>query len=60
MAQTKKRVTFTIDKELDKKIRHLQVELISSTNRGWSYSAVLDVIIEEGLKDFTKKASKNR
>lgn len=60
MAQTKKRVTFTIDKELDKKIRHLQVELISSTNRGWSYSAVLDVIIEEGLKDFTKKAYKNR
>lgn len=60
MAQTKKRVTFTIDKELDKKIRHLQVELISSTNRGWSYSAVLDVIIEEGLKDFTKKTSKNR
>ncbi|WP_205099614.1 hypothetical protein [Candidatus Nitrosotenuis uzonensis] len=55
MGLTKKRVTFTIDKELDKKIRHLQVDLITSANRGWSYSAVLEMLIEEGLKGFNAK-----
>ncbi|WP_048196349.1 hypothetical protein [Candidatus Nitrosotenuis uzonensis] len=55
MGLTKKRVTFTIDKELDKKIRQLQVDLITSTNRGWSYSAVLEMLIEEGLKGFNAK-----
>ncbi|MEM2160826.1 MAG: hypothetical protein QXN55_07735 [Candidatus Nitrosotenuis sp.] len=56
---TKKRVTFTLDEELDKKIRNLQVELISKTNHGWSYSSVLSVIIDEGLKLLSaKKISK--
>jgi hypothetical protein len=55
----KKRITFTIDEDLDKKIRHLQVDLISKTNQGWSYSSVLSVIIEEGLKVLsTKKITK--
>ncbi|MBI5697392.1 MAG: hypothetical protein HZC29_02620 [Thaumarchaeota archaeon] len=55
----KKRITFTIDEDLDKKIRHLQVDLISRTNQGWSYSSVLSVIIEEGLKVLsTKKITK--
>lgn len=52
---TKKRITFTLDDDLDKKIRHLQVELISKTNHGWSYSSVLSVILEEGLKILTTK-----
>lgn len=56
---TKKRITFTLDEDLDKKIRHLQVELITKTNHGWSYSSVLSVIIEEGLKVLsTKKLTK--
>jgi hypothetical protein len=51
----KKRITFTIDEELDKKIRHLQVELISKTNHGWSYSSILSVVLEEGLKILSTK-----
>lgn len=52
---TKKRVTFTLDEDLDKKIRQLQINLISTTNRGWSYSSVLGIIIDEGLKLITPK-----
>lgn len=52
---TKKRVTFTLDEDLDKKIRQLQINLISTTNRGWSYSSVLGIIIDEGLKLVTPK-----
>jgi hypothetical protein len=52
---SKKRVTFTLDEELDKKIRNLQVSLITTTNQGWSYSAVLGVVIEEGLKTASVK-----
>ncbi|HXG74832.1 MAG TPA: hypothetical protein VNK44_08470 [Candidatus Nitrosotenuis sp.] len=55
----KKRVTFTLDEDLDKKIRQLQINLISSTNQGWSYSSVLGIVIDEGLKAVTpKKLSK--
>lgn len=56
----KKRVTFTVDKDLDKKIRQLQVELITATNRGWSYSAVLDALIGEGLRTFSKRPQKHK
>lgn len=51
----KKRVTFTLDEDLDKKIRQLQISLISTTNQGWSYSSVLGLVIDEGLKVVTPK-----
>lgn len=51
----KKRVTFTLDEDLDKKIRQLQISLISTTNQGWSYSSVLGIVIDEGLKVVTPK-----
>ncbi|MFM8659160.1 MAG: hypothetical protein ACKOCQ_04405 [Candidatus Nitrosotenuis sp.] len=51
----KKRITFTLDEDYDKKIRALQVKLISETNHGWSYSAVLSEIIDEGLKTLSTK-----
>lgn len=51
----KKRVTITIDKELDEKIRQLQVEFITKSNKNWSYSSVLSVVIGEGLKGFSHK-----
>ncbi|MFN3654802.1 MAG: hypothetical protein ACK4TO_05695 [Candidatus Nitrosotenuis sp.] len=51
----KKRVTFTLDEDLDKKIRQLQISLISATNQGWSYSSVLGIVIDEGLKAVTPK-----
>jgi len=47
-----------MDRDLDKKIRHLQVEFITSTNHGWSYSSVLNAVIEAGLKDFGSKKPK--
>lgn len=50
----KKRVTFTLD-DLDKKIRQLQINLISTINRGWSYSSVLEIVIDEGFKAVTSK-----
>lgn len=57
----KKRVTFTLDDDLDKKIRSLQVGLITTTNEGWSYSAVLGIVIEEGLKSVSvKKLGKHK
>jgi hypothetical protein len=51
----KKRITFTIDRDLDKKIRQYQANLISTTNVGWSYSSILELVIEEGLKSDTFK-----
>jgi hypothetical protein len=52
---TKKPVTITIDIESDKQIRRLQANFISSSNKNWSYSAVLNLVIEEGLKSFGVK-----
>jgi hypothetical protein len=46
----KKRITITLDEELDRKIRNCQVYLIEKTNKGWSYSAALQILIEQGLK----------
>lgn len=56
----KKRVTITIDKELDEKIRHLQVSLITNTNKNWSYSSVLSLIIDEGMKVSNHKTKSPR
>lgn len=53
-------MTFTIDADLDRKIRQLQVDLITRTNRGWSYSAVLDSLLEEGLRTLSGKAMQKR
>ncbi len=47
---SKKRITVTLDEDLDRKIRALQVSLISSTQRGWSYSSVLTILVKEGLE----------
>jgi hypothetical protein len=54
----KKRITFTLDEDLDKKIRRLQVDLISATNEGWSYSSVLGILVDEGLKSINPKKVK--
>lgn len=50
---TKKRITVTIDEELARKVRNMQVRLISSTQEGWSYSSVLGMLIKEGLESST-------
>lgn len=51
----KKRVTITIDKEIDEKIRQLQIEFITKSNRAWSYSSVLSLVIDEGMKILNHK-----
>ncbi len=52
----KKRVTITIDKELDEKIRQLQADFIARSNKSWSYSSVLSIAIDEGMKFLNHKA----
>ncbi|MEM3065123.1 MAG: hypothetical protein QW177_07110 [Candidatus Nitrosotenuis sp.] len=51
----KKRITITLDEELDRKIRNLQVRFISSTQKGWSYSKVLTALVKNGLDSKTVK-----
>lgn len=51
----KKRVTITIDREIDEKIRQLQIEFITKSNRSWSYSSVLSLVIDEGMKILNHK-----
>ena len=46
-------VTITITPMLDKKIRKLQSELIQKTIRSWSYSKVVELILETGMKSLT-------
>ena len=52
----KKRVTITIDKEFDEKIRQMQVDFITRSNKSWSYSSVLSVVIGEGIMALNQKA----
>lgn len=56
----KKPVTITIDLDQDKKLRLLQSKLISSTNSNWSYSKVLDIVLDEGLKSFKVEKLKKK
>lgn len=54
----KERVTITIRAEHDNKIRILQSKLIASTQRNWSYSKVIELIIDQGLKSFSVEKAK--
>jgi hypothetical protein len=54
----KERVTITIRAEHDDKIRILQSKLIASTQRNWSYSKVIELIIDQGLKSFSVEKAK--
>ena len=47
---SKKLASITIDYEIDKQIRNLQARMLSTTNKNWSYSAVLNLVMREGLK----------
>lgn len=57
----KKRVTVTIDREFDEKIRQMQVDFITKSNKSWSYSSVLSMIIGEGIMALNQrpKSAKN-
>jgi hypothetical protein len=44
------RVTITLDKEMAKNLRILQSKLIQNTNQGISFSQVVNLVLEEGVK----------
>ena len=54
----KKPVTITIETETDKKLRSIQAWLISNTNKNWSYSSIIHLLIDEGMKTFKKTSTK--
>ena len=57
----RKKITFTIDEDTDRMIRSIQVHLIGTTQKGWSYSKVLEILIRQGLKtDIKRLYKKNR
>ena len=51
----KRKSSINIDSEIEGQIRQLQSELIATTKINWSYSSVLSIILENGLKDFNLK-----
>jgi len=54
----KRKSSINIDSEIESQIRQLQAELIATTKINWTYSSILTLILENGLKDFNLK-SKN-
>jgi hypothetical protein len=48
----KKLASITIDYDVDKQVRNLQAKMLSTTNKNWSYSAVLNLVMREGLISF--------
>ena len=51
----KRKSSINIDSEIEEQIRSLQAELIANTKINWTYSSVLSLILENGLKDFDLK-----
>ena len=51
----KRKSSINIDSEIEEQIRQLQAELVAITKINWSYSSVLSIILENGLKDFNLK-----
>ena len=54
----KKPITITITAEQEKKARALQARLISATNTNWSFSQVVGVLLDEGLKNVSFEKTK--
>ena len=54
----KLRVTITMENELGKRLRVLQALLITASKSNWSFSAVVDEVLEEGIKQFSKSKIK--
>ena len=44
------RITIMLDTEITKKIRSLQADLIKKHTKNFSFSRVLSMVIEKGLK----------
>jgi len=46
-----RRITVSLDENLESKIREIQVKMMTDTNRSVSFSRVLNNILKEGLKN---------
>ena len=46
---TRSRRTITIDTDLEKKLRDIQGQLILASNKNWSLSAILNVVVLAGI-----------
>ena len=47
-----RRVTITLDKQIESKIRNIQAKKISENNEAISFSKVINQILEKGLEEF--------
>ena len=45
-----KRVTIVISEENDRAIRKLQSKMIVTTNSGWSFSTIINLVLNSGVK----------
>ena len=54
----RRKSSINIDSEIESQIRQLQSELIATTKINWTYSSVLSLLLENGLKDFNLKNKK--
>ena len=45
-----RRVTIVINGENDKEIRKLQSKMMVTTNSGWNFSTVLNLVLDSGIK----------
>ena len=54
----KLRITISMNKELGKKLRILQASLITSSKSNWSFSAVVNEVLEQGVQNFSKSKNK--
>jgi len=45
-----KRVTIIISEENDRAIRKLQSKMILTTNSGWSFSTIVNLVLNSGVK----------
>ena len=52
----KRKISINIDKEIESKIYKLQADLIGTTKKKLTYSTVIDIILEVGLKNLKKKS----
>ena len=46
-----------LDEELEKKARDLQTALMNTTHTNWSFSKILNLLIEQGLEKFPDKSN---
>ena len=56
----RRKSSINIDEDIESQIRQLQSELIATTKINWTYSSVLSLLLENGLKDFNLKNNQDK